>query len=54
MHTTEEIIEYMMVELAEASDLHYQAKGEDAQEALFYIIKATIIQEMLEDILRKN
>ena len=50
MHTTEEIIEYLMAALAEASDLHYQAVGEDAQAALFYIVKATIIQEMLEDI----
>ena len=50
MNTTEEIIEYLMAALAEASDLHYQAVGEDAQAALFYIVKATIIQEMLEDI----
>ena len=50
MHTTEEIIEDLMAALAEASDLHYQAVGEDAQAALFYIVKATIIQEMLEDI----
>ena len=40
MKTAEEIITYLEAELAEAHELHDQAKGKDAQEALFYILKA--------------
>lgn len=48
--TTTEIINYLKSELAEAYELHDQAKGKDAQEALFYMIKATIITHILEEI----
>lgn len=48
--TTEEIIRYLEGELAEAYELHDQAKGKNAQEALYYIIKATIITHLLEEI----
>lgn len=50
MKTAEEIITYMEAELAEAFELHEQAKGNNAQEALFYILKATTITNLLEEI----
>ena len=50
MKTVEEIIAYMEAELAEAFELHDQAKGKDAQEALFYILKASFITHLLEGI----
>ena len=50
LKTVEEIIAYMEAELAEAYELHDQAKGKDAQEALFYILKATTITHLLEEI----
>ena len=50
MKTAEEIIVYMEAELAEAHELHEQAKGKNAQEAFFYILKATIITNLLEEI----
>ena len=50
MKTPEEIIALLDAELAEAYDLHDQAKGKDAQEALFYILKATTITHLLEEI----
>lgn len=50
MKTVEEVITYMETELAEAYELHEQAKDKDAQEALFYILKATFISDILEEI----
>lgn len=50
MKTVEEIIALLESELAEAYELHDQAKGKDAQEALFYILKATTITHLLEEI----
>ena len=50
MKTAEEIIALLEAELAEAYELHDQAKGKDAQEALFYILKATTITHLLEEI----
>lgn len=50
MKTVEEIIAYMEAELEEAYELHDQAKGKDAQESLFYILKATFITHLLEEI----
>ena len=50
LKTVEEIIAYMEAELAEAFELHDQAKGKDAQEALFYILKASFITHLLEEI----
>ena len=50
MKTAEEIIGYLQAELADAYESHDQARGKDAQEALFYMIKATIITHILEDI----
>ena len=50
MKTAEEIIAHLEAELAEAYELHDQAKGKDAQEALLYIMKATTITHLLEEI----
>jgi hypothetical protein len=50
MKTAEEIIALLEAELSEAYELHDQAKGKDAQEALFYILKATTITHLLEEI----
>ena len=50
MKTAGEIIDLLALELAEAYELHDVAKGKDAQEALFYMIKATIITHILEEI----
>lgn len=50
MKTAEEIIVYMETELAETYELHDQAKGKDAQKALFYLLKATTIMHLLEEI----
>ena len=50
MKTAEEITAYLESELAEAYEMHDNAKGKDAQEALFYMVKATIITHILEEI----
>lgn len=50
LKTAEEIIAYLEAELAEAFEMHDWAKGKDAQEALFYIMKATAITHLLEEI----
>ena len=50
MKTAEEIITYLEAELAEAYELHEQARGKDAQEALLQIIRATTITHLLEEI----
>lgn len=50
MKTAAEIIEYLEAELAEACELHDQAKGKDAQKAFYYIMKATTITHLLEEI----
>lgn len=50
MKTAEEIIEYLEGELAEAYELHDQAKGKDAQQALAYMLKAVTITHILEAI----
>lgn len=50
MKTAEEIIALLETELAEAHELHDQARGKDAQEALYYIIKVSVITHLLEEI----
>ena len=50
MKTAEEIIALLEAELAEAYELHDQAQGKDAQKALAYILKATTITHLLEEI----
>lgn len=50
MKTVEEIIAYLEMELAEAHEMHDQAK--DKQERLCHIIKAATIESILEEIKR--
>ena len=47
---TEEIIEYLEAEFTDASEQVELAMGKDAQAALIYHIKASTIQQILEDI----
>jgi hypothetical protein len=44
------IIDHLATELAEAYEMHDQAKGKDAQEALAQLIRATTILHILEEI----
>lgn len=50
MKTPEEIIALLEGELAEAYELHEQARGKDAAQALAYLIKASTIEHLLEEI----
>lgn len=50
MKTAEEIIALLESELAEAYELHEQARGKDAQEALAQIIRASVLTHLLEEI----
>ncbi len=50
MKTAEKIIAYLEAELAEAHELHDLARGKDAQEALYHLIRATTITHLLEEI----
>lgn len=50
MKTAAEIIAYLEAELAEAYELHDQAKGKDAQKAFFFLLKATTIEHIIDEI----
>lgn len=50
MKTAEEIIAYLEWELAEAFEMHDTAKGNDAAKAFAYLVKATTIQHLLDEI----
>lgn len=50
MKTAEEIIAYLEAELADTYELHDATKGKDAAQALAYLIKATTILQLLEEI----
>lgn len=50
MKTAEEIIDYIKAEIAEAHEMHDQAKGKDATQAFAYILKATTLTHLLEEI----
>ena len=50
MKTAEEIIAYLEQELAEAYELHEQARGKDAARAFAFLMKATTIEHLLEEI----
>ena len=47
MKTAEEIIAYLEAELAEAHEMHDQAKGKDVQEAMYHLIRAITITHLL-------
>ena len=49
MKTAEEIVKLLEGELDEAYELHEQARGKDAQEALYHLIRATTITHILEE-----
>lgn len=50
METAEEIIAYLELELAEAYEMHEQARGKDAARAFAFLVKATAIEQMLDEI----
>ncbi len=50
MKTAEEIIVYLEMELAEAYEMHDQAKGKDAAQAFAFLMKATTIEHLLDEI----
>jgi hypothetical protein len=50
MQTVEEIVTYLEIELAEAYEMHDQAKGKDAAKAFAFLVKATAIEQMLDEI----
>lgn len=50
MQTVEEIMAYLQAELEEAYEMHDQANGKDAQQALFYMLKASILTHIIEEI----
>ena len=50
MKSAEEIIEILESELAEAYELHEQARGKDAAQAFAFLMKATTIEHLLEEI----
>ena len=50
MKTVEQIISYIEAEIAEAHELHDQARGKDAAQAFAYLLKATTLAQLLEEI----
>lgn len=50
MKTAEDIIAYLELELAEAYEMHEQARGKDAARAFAFIVKATTIEHLLDEI----
>jgi len=50
MKTAEEIIVFLEMELAEAYELHDEAKGKDTAKAFAFLVKATTIEQLLDEI----
>ena len=50
MNTVQEVVEYLEAELAEAYELHDLYKNKNPQLKLFYLTKATVLLELLEEI----
>ena len=50
MKTASEIIAFLENELAEAYELHDVTKGKDATQAFANLIKATVIEQLLDEI----
>ena len=50
MKTAEDIIAYLEMELAEAYEMHEQARGKDAARAFAFLLKATTIEHLLDEI----
>lgn len=50
MKTAEEIIALLESELAEAYEIHEQARGKDTAKAFAFLIKASTIEHLLDEI----
>lgn len=50
MKTAEEIIAMLEHELAEAYEMYDEAKGKDAAQAFAFIMKASTIEQLLDEI----
>lgn len=50
MKTAGEIIDYLETELAEAYEMHDKSKGKDAAQAFAFLLKATTIEQLLDEI----
>ena len=50
MKTAEEILALLEAELAEAYELHDEAKGKDAAQAFAFLVKASTIEQLLDEI----
>lgn len=50
MKTAEEIIAFLEIELAEAYEMHDEAKGKDAAQAFAFLLKATTLEQLLDEI----
>ena len=50
MKTVGQIITYLETELTDAYEMHEEARGKDAQQALIHLIRATTILNILEAI----
>lgn len=50
MKTAGQIIAYLEAELAEAYEMHDQAKGKDAAQAFAFLLKATTLEQLLDEI----
>lgn len=50
MKSAEEIIALLEIELAEAYEMHDEAKGKDAAQAFAFLIKASTIEQLLDEI----
>ena len=50
MKNVQEIISLIEAELAEANELYDLAKGKDAQEAHYYLVKVIVLTHLLDGI----
>lgn len=50
MKTAEEIIAYIEMALAEAYEMHDATKGKDSAKAFAFLVKATTIEQLLDEI----
>ena len=50
MMTAEAIIALLEAELAEAYEMHEQARGKDAAQAFAFLMKVTTIEHLLDEI----
>lgn len=50
MKTAEAIIALLEAELAEAYEMHEQARGKDVAQAFAFLVKATTIEQLLDEI----